>query len=199
LIEADLLADPYEQFRITFARAVEVSRTDPTAMVLSTATPDGRPSSRVVLLKNHSARGFTFFTNYESRKSVEMISNPHAALNFYWPELGQQVRIEGLVEQDTPEASDAYYGSRARISQMGAWASEQSRPLESREALLQRLQNLEEKFRDMPVPRPPHWGGWLLRPKMFEFWYDGEFRLHDRFVYSLEGSDQSWKIERLNP
>lgn len=190
--------DPIARFREVFEVAKEKVSTDATAMVLSTATRDGQPSSRVVLLKQIRPEGFVFFTNYHSRKSRELSSNPQAALNFYWPEIDQQVRIEGTVSKIHIRESDAYFDSRARLSQVGAWASDQSQPLRSRQELMDRVSALEDKYRDQPVPRPSFWGGFLLRPNLMEFWINGEFRLHDRFQYKL-GSHDEWTVQRLNP
>ena len=190
--------NPIEKFRQVFQLARETVKSDYTAMTLSTCTKDGYPSSRIVLLKDFSEEGFIFFTNYHSRKSRELEENPRAALCFYWPEINQQVRIEGTVSKIQPRDSDAYFNSRPRLSQIGAWASDQSQPLRSREELLSRVADLEKKYEDQPVPRPSFWGGYLLHPTRMEFWINGEFRLHDRFLYQFEGPGQ-WYMKRLNP
>lgn len=189
--------DPFARFTDAYARAAVNPPMDPTAMVLGTATPAAAPSMRVVLLKGFDNAGFLFFTNYLSRKSMELDLNPQASLLFYWAWLGEQIRVEGRVEKVSPEESDSYFKTRPRRSQIGAWASEQSRPLESREALLEKVKTLEELHADKEIPRPPHWGGWRLIPSSFEFWYDGENRLHDRFVYTRHAD--GWEITRLNP
>jgi pyridoxamine 5'-phosphate oxidase len=190
--------DPIARFREVFKLAQERVSVDPTAMTLSTCTKDGYPSSRVVLLKDVSDEGFVFFTNYHSRKSRELQENPRAALCFYWAEIDQQIRVEGTVSKVSNRDSDAYFHSRARLSQIGAWASDQSQPLRSRQELLHRVADLEKKYEDVQVPRPSFWGGYLLNPTAMEFWINGEFRLHDRFVYR-RGADDAWYVQRLNP
>lgn len=190
--------DPIERFRQVFQLARETVKSDYTAMTLSTCTKDGYPSSRIVLLKDFSEEGFTFFTNYHSRKSRELEENPRAALCFYWPEINQQIRIEGTISKIHPRDSDSYFNSRPRLSQVGAWASDQSQPLRSREELLSRVADLEKKYEDQPVPRPSFWGGYLLHPTRMEFWVNGEFRLHDRFLYQFDGAGR-WYMRRLNP
>ncbi len=190
--------NPIERFRQVFRLARETVKSDYTAMTLSTCTKDGYPSSRIVLLKDFSEEGFIFFTNYHSRKSRELEENPRAALCFYWPEVNQQIRIEGTISKIHPRDSDSYFSSRPRLSQIGAWASDQSQPLRSREELLSRVADLEKKYEDQPVPRPSFWGGYLLHPTRMEFWINGEFRLHDRFLYQFEG-DGRWHMRRINP
>lgn len=187
-----------ERFRKVFKLAREKGNFDPTAMVLSTCTRDGHPSSRIVLLKDAPDDGFVFFTNYHSRKSRELSDNPRASLCFYWAEIDQQIRVEGTVTKISNRDSDDYFASRARVSQLGAWASDQSQPLRSRKILLDRVEQLDRKYEGQPVPRPSFWGGYLLRPSAIEFWINGEFRLHDRFRYTLE-SDGKWFMEQLNP
>jgi len=191
--------DPIAQFETVFEFAREKSQSDATAMVLSTCDADGQPSSRVVLLKDFSPEGFTFYTNYQSKKSRELSENSRVSLCFYWPEIGQQVRIEGSTEKVPAVTSDEYFTTRPRLSQLGAWASKQSQPLESRQALLDRLKELEDKYKNQQVPRPPHWGGFLVRPHRIEFWINAEFRLHDRFVYTRDSNHANWTITRLNP
>lgn len=192
------LKDPIAQFRVVFELAQINALSDPTAMVLSTCTRDGHPSSRIVLLKEVTDLGFVFFTNYHSRKSREMSVNPRAALCFYWPAIDQQVRVEGTITKISIRDSDDYFAARARISQLGAWASDQSQPLRSRSALMDRVEEFDQRFKDAPVPRPSYWGGFLLRPNAMEFWTNGEFRLHDRFRYTLD-NDGRWFMQRLNP
>jgi pyridoxamine 5'-phosphate oxidase len=189
--------DPISEFATLFADARTREPFDATACALATSTPEGRPSVRIVLLKSADASGFTFFTNYESRKAQELTANPHAALCFHWPTLGVQVRVEGSVTRVTPEESDAYFGSRPRESQIGAWTSDQSRPLASRDALVARFHENEVRFADGPVPRPPHWGGFRLEPARIELWWNREHRLHDRVVYTRAGG--KWTSERLQP
>jgi len=189
--------DPIARFEEVFARASVSPPMDHTAMALATSTPAGRPSARIVLLHGLDARGFVFYTNYEGRKGGELEANPHAALCFYWPWLDEQVRVEGRVTRLSDAESDAYFASRPRGKQVGAWASMQSRPLASREVLVDRVADAEARFAGKDVPRPPYWGGYRIAPERIEFWRAGEFRLHDREVYLREGD--SWRIERLYP
>lgn len=170
---------------------------DPTAMTLATADASGRPSARVVLLKHADAEGLVFYTNRTSRKGRELAENPHAALCFMWPSLGEQIRVEGSVVLARDDESDAYFASRARESQLGAWASLQSQPLTSRDELLQRLAEMDARFSGKPIPRPPHWGGYRLVPSRFEFWREGAARIHDRDVYERDG--QGWRVTKLFP
>lgn len=197
LSEADVLPDPVEQFRRWFDEALEAGLHEPNAMVVATATPDGYPSARVVLLKGFDGRGFVFYTNYEGRKGRELEENPRAALLFYWGELERQVRIEGPVSRTSEEESDAYYASRPRGSRLGAWASEQSRTVEGREVLEDHARSLEAEYEGREVPRPAFWGGYRVGPEVVEFWQGRENRLHDRILYSREGG--GWKIGRLQP
>lgn len=171
---------------------------EPTAMTLATATTDGVPSARIVLLKEVSEAGFTFFTNYQGRKSVELAANPNAALCFYWMPLNLQIRVEGRVEKVSDAESDAYFASRDRGRQIGAWASLQSQPLASREALEQRVNAIEQRYAGQDVPRPPHWGGWRLVPEHIEFWHQGDYRLHERFVFTRQ-ADGGWNKTYLYP
>ncbi len=167
-------------------------------MTLATAAADGTPSARTVLLKGFDASGFVFYTNYESRKGRELAENPRAALLFYWPHFDRQVVVWGSVARETPAASDAYFASRPRDSQLGAWASDQSRVIAGRDVLEQRLASLARRFQGREVPRPPHWGGFRVRPTRFEFWQAGTARLHDRFQY-VRSEDGRWTIERMAP
>jgi len=197
LTESDVAPDPVEQFRRWFDEALEADLHEPNAFVLATATRDGLPSARVVLLKGLDERGFVFYTNYEGRKGRELEENPRAALLFYWGELERQVRIEGTVSRVSEEESDAYYASRPRGSRLGAWASEQSRVVEGREVLESHIGDLEAEYEGREVPRPPFWGGYRVEPEAIEFWQGRENRLHDRIVYRRESG--RWKTERLQP
>jgi pyridoxamine 5'-phosphate oxidase len=197
LKESDADPDPIEQFRRWFEEAIAADLHEPNAMTLATATPDGRPSARIVLLKGFDGRGFVFYTNYEGRKGEELAANPRAALVLYWGELERQVRIEGRVSRVPDEESDAYFEGRPRGSQLGAWASEQSRPARDRGVLEERLRELEAEYGDREVPRPPFWGGYRVEPEVIEFWQGRENRLHDRLRYRR--SDEGWKVERLQP
>ena len=192
-------AEPLAQFRAWFEQAVEAQVPEPNAMTLATCTPEGKPSARIVLLKGVEEEGFVFFTNYNSRKGRELEQNPRAALVFLWHELQRQVRVEGTVKKISPEASTLYFQSRPKDSQIGAWASPQSSPIESRMALEQKAEDLAGKYATMDrLPRPLHWGGYALTPTSVEFWQGRSSRLHDRIRYRLEG-DGAWKVERLAP
>jgi len=197
LRRADLASDPLEQFRHWFAEASETLEV-PEAMALATAAPGGTPSARMVLLKGHDERGLFFYSHYTSRKGLELEANPQAALLFYWPPLGRQVRVEGTVERVSAEDSDAYFETRPREAQIGALASRQSDPLGSRAELYERLSELEADLGGGAVPRPPTWGGFLLVPDAWEFWQHRASRLHDRFRYERDESG-GWRIERLFP
>lgn len=198
LHEEDLLPDPVALAQRWFAdaRAAGIEQAD--AMTLATATPEGRPSARVVLLKGIDARGFAFFTNYESRKGRELDANPHAALVLLWVPLQRQLRVTGRVERLSDEESDAYFATRPRGSQLGAWASAQSRPLPDRTELEQRWAVLDERYGGGAVPRPPHWGGFRVDPDEIEVWQGRANRLHDRFAY-VRTSGGGWTRERLAP
>ena len=198
LSEHDIDPDPFKEFASWFALAIAHCQADPHAMSLATATSDGEPSARMVLLNSFDERGFVFYTNYESRKGVELAQNPRAALVFYWAELRRQVRIAGRVERVTPEESEAYFRTRPLGSRLGAWASHQSRVISGREALDRRLEELAAQFGEGEVPRPPFWGGLRLTPHTFEFWQSRPNRLHDRLRYTFQ-PDGNWLIERLAP
>lgn len=198
LTEEELHPDPIEQFRVWFSQALEAEVHEPNAMTLATATADGRPSARVVLLKGVDERGFIFFTDYRSQKARELSENPHAALVFYWMELERQVRVAGLAGRLPWAESEAYFRSRPLGSRLGAWASRQSEVIESREVLDERLREATERFIAEEVPLPPHWGGFVIAPESVEFWQGRPNRLHDRLRYRRE-PDGSWLIERLSP
>ncbi|MEZ4988861.1 MAG: pyridoxamine 5'-phosphate oxidase [Saprospiraceae bacterium] len=199
LLESQAAADPFQQFTLWFREAEEAKIPEPNAMILATSTGDGRPSARVVLLKGVEEHGFVFYTNYASRKGQEIAENPHVALVFNWLELHRQIRIEGLIEKVDADTSTAYFQSRPKGSQIGAWASPQSRPISSRELLKEKVQELEKQYHEADhLPRPAHWGGYRVMPYTLEFWQGRTSRLHDRLLYSLEDGGK-WKVERLAP
>lgn len=185
--------DPVAQFRVWFKQAKDKGCLEPTAMALATAGP----SVRMVLLKHFDAQGFVFFTNYKSRKSLELEENPKAALNFWWPQLKRQLLIEGDVVKCSRDEGESYFATRPRVSQLGAWASSQDAPISSREELIIAFTEREREFEGKPIPCPLNWGGWRVIPSRFEFWQEGEGRLHDRFEYRKESG--SWVISRLSP
>ena len=197
LDEEDVSHDPIVEFARWFADAQAAHVEEPNAMVLATATVDGSPSARVVLLKAFDERGFVFFTDYRSRKGSELEDNPRAALVLHWKELERQVRITGPVERTSIEDSEAYFRSRPIGSRLGAWVSHQSAVIPSRTALEAGLAEVEERFADGDVPLPPYWGGYRVRPETIEFWQGRESRLHDRIRYLR--SREAWRIERLAP
>ena len=192
-----MASDPHLLFDewLVEARAAELN--DPEAMALATADAEGRPSVRMVLLKGHDARGFVFYTNLDSRKGGELATNAHAALLFHWKSLRRQVRVEGPVEPVTPEEADAYFATRARDSQLGAWASDQSRPLDARGTFERRFQEVRERFDGSDVPRPPRWSGFRVVPERIEFWNDRAHRLHERRVFTP--ADGGWSEGLLYP
>ncbi|HEY1904754.1 MAG TPA: pyridoxamine 5'-phosphate oxidase [Myxococcaceae bacterium] len=193
------MTDPFEQFAEWFREAEAAVPVDPNAMVLSTVGADGRPSSRVVLLKGFDHGGFVFYGNLESRKFRELRAHPWAALNFHWKPLEKQVRIEGRVTPVANDEADAYFATRARGSQIGAWASRQSEPLSSRALLEATVKEVEARYAGKDVPRPPYWSGFRLAPDRIEFWKSGQFRLHDREVFRRASADAPWTVERLYP
>jgi pyridoxamine 5'-phosphate oxidase len=198
LRRSDLDSDPIKQFSNWFTAAIEAGIRDVNAMSLATAGPDAKPSVRILLLKGFDQDGFVFFSNYESGKGKQLDANPYAAMAFYWIELDRQIRISGKVERTSREESQIYFHSRPIGSQLGAWASRQSEVLDARRVLDARMAEMAERFGDGPVPLPPHWGGYRLKPDAFEFWQGRPNRLHDRFRYTLE-PDGGWLIERLAP
>lgn len=193
----DVLPDPMAQFRQWFDAALRAGIPEPNAMHLSTVGASGRPNGRIVLIKEVSDAGFVFYTNYESRKGQELLGQPVAALTFFWPELERQIRIEGVVEKVSDAESDAYFASRPRGSQLGAWVSHQSQVIATREVLDIRQRELEAQFADQPVPRPSYWGGFRLVPDALEFWQGRPSRLHDRIHYRKDST--GWVLERLSP
>lgn len=197
LDEKDVLRNPYAQFKIWLEDAIHSEIMEPTAMVLATATRDGIPSARVVLLKSFDENGLVFYTNYESRKGHELEQNSHAALLFFWVELGRQVRVEGVVKKTPAEKSSEYFATRPHDSRIGAWASQQSRIISSRSELETKFQEYAAKFKEREIPKPDYWGGFSLEASRFEFWQGRESRLHDRIIYERKG--EQWKILRLAP
>jgi pyridoxamine 5'-phosphate oxidase len=189
--------DPHQLFRLWLDEAGALEPNDPGAMALATTDADGQPSVRMVLLKGHDERGFVFYTNLDSRKGGELAANPRAALLFHWKSLRRQVRIEGVVEPVTPEEADAYFASRARDSQLGAWASDQSRPLDSRETFEARYREIRDRYEGSAVPRPPRWAGYRARPNRIEFWTSREHRLHERRLFVRDGN--GWSEGLLYP
>lgn len=197
LSEPDVATDPIAQFARWWDEAIASNIDEVNAMTLATATASGVPSARIVLLKGYDENGFVFFTNYQSKKGKELAENPKAALVFFWKELERQVRIEGIIEKVAEKESDTYYQSRPAGSRIGAWASPQSEVIANREVIENNAGEYEKKFNDGNIPRPSHWGGYILKPSLIEFWQGRSSRLHDRIQYAfLEGS---WKIQRLAP
>jgi pyridoxamine 5'-phosphate oxidase len=197
LTKRSVQSDPMAQFSSWFDEAIAAELLEPTAMTLATANADGQPSMRVVLLKGVTENGFVFYTNYLSHKGRDLAENPKASLLFFWPELERQIRIEGITERVPEAESDAYFSSRPFESQVGAWASLQSSVLRSRDEMEEHFETLRATYEGKPVPRPEHWGGYVLTPKVVEFWQGRPSRLHDRIRYRLDNG--AWIIERLSP
>ena len=193
----DVSADPVIQFEKWFKEAVDAKVNEPNAMTVATADTEGTPSARILLLRNFNEQGFVFYTNYNSRKGVEILNNPYASLLFFWPELERQVRIEGVLSKQSAEESDRYFNSRPRESKLGAWTSSQSKVISSRAVLDEEYEKISKKYPGEDVPRPSFWGGYVLKLSTIEFWQGRPSRLHDRLLYTLENSE--WKIERLAP
>lgn len=191
--------NPFEQFGLWLSEAEDSEVNDPNGMALATSDKSGQPSVRMVLLKGYDERGFVFYTNLESNKGGDLLENPKAGLLFHWKSKRRQIRVEGHVEPVSPEEADEYYQSRSRGSQIGAWASQQSRPLESRYALEKNVAKYTAKFGISTIPRPEHWSGFRIIPNHIEFWQDGKFRLHDRFTFTRATINEEWKIDRLYP
>jgi pyridoxamine 5'-phosphate oxidase len=196
LSEEDVQSNPIEQFHIWFKQARDSDIPEPNAMTVASADANGKPSARIVLIKEVTEAGFVFFTNYDSHKGQDLTANPHAALLFFWPELERQIRIEGIVEKLSESESDEYYHSRPLDSRIGAWASPQSQIISGRTQLVTKAAEYALKFALNP-PRPPHWGGFRVKPELMEFWQGRPSRLHDRIQYSR--TDSAWKIDRLAP
>jgi pyridoxamine 5'-phosphate oxidase len=193
----DIPINPYSYFGICYAAAAECELNDPNAMSVASVGADGMPSVRIVLLKAWDERGFVFYTNQHSRKGRELLAHPKAALNFHWKSLRQQVRICGPVETVTSSEADAYFATRARDSQLGAWASDQSQPMPTRSTFEERLADMAARYKGMPVPRPPHWSGFRVKPESIEFWHDRDFRLHERWLYTR--TQNGWQVGLLYP
>lgn len=196
LDKKDVNSSPFLQFEKWFKEAVDAKVNEPNAMTVSTVSADGKPSSRIILLRNFDEQGFVFYTNYNSRKGIEITTNPNAALLFFWPELERQVRIEGILKKQSSEESNKYFDTRPRESKLGAWTSEQSKPIESRDILDKAYDENSKKYPN-EVPRPSFWGGYILKPECVEFWQGRPSRLHDRILYSRK--NESWMIDRLSP
>jgi pyridoxamine 5'-phosphate oxidase len=197
LDQKDVLENPYEQFSLWFEETLNSQLPEPNAMILATATKDGKPSVRALLLKGYDENGFIFYTNYESRKGKEIAFNNNASILFFWPELERQIRLEGTVEKISPEESKRYFDTRPYKSRIGAWASNQSEVIENRFFIVKKFLKYFIKFHSKDIPLPPYWGGYILKPDVFEFWQGRANRLHDRVRYRLE--NKIWKIERLSP
>ena len=200
LEEADLPKNPMELFELWFQEAFDADLPEPSAMTLATANTSGKVSSRIVLLKGFDTKGFHFYTNFNSRKGKDLIENPYASINFFWPELERQVHIEGMAKKMSAKDSEMYHSARPRNNQLGAWASEQSEPIKDRYTLEAQFAAVSKAYKHHDViPRPTHWGGYVLIPDSIEFWQGRENRLHDRLEYLRSSTEHSWKIQRLSP
>lgn len=197
LSKKDVHTNPFEQFKTWLDEAIKANVNEPIATTLSTVSKYGQPSSRIVYIRDINENGFVFFTNYLSKKGIDISLNPKGAMNLFWPELERQIRIEGVIEKVTHDVSDVYFNDRPKSSQIGAHASFQSQPLNSRKDLEIRIEELNNKFADSEVPRPSNWGGYILVPHHFEFWQGRPSRLHDRVTYNKD--EDNWQIVRLNP
>lgn len=197
LDQKDVLENPFEQFSVWFEESMHSNLPEPNAMILATATKDGKPSVRALLLKGFDEKGFIFYTNYESRKGRELTENKNASILFFWPEIERQIRIEGRVEKISQAESKRYFDTRPYKSRIGAWASNQSEEIESRFVIVKKFLKYFIKFHSKEIPLPPYWGGYILIPDTFEFWQGRANRLHDRVMYRL--IDEKWKIKRLSP
>lgn len=198
LDESNMESNPFKQFEKWFEQALKAEIQEPYAFTLATADGQGFPSARVLYMRDVTPKGISFFTNYRSEKGQELSENPNCSANFFWMELDRQIRFAGRAEKLPVAESDEYFASRPRESQIGAWASDQSSPLENREELLQKLEDFKQKFEGGEVPRPDHWGGFMIIPEKVEFWQGRQSRLHDRIVYT-RGDDGSWNLTRLSP
>lgn len=198
LNEVDADPNPFHQFKLWFDQARSAQLPEPNAMTIATASLDGIPSARLVLLKDYDQRGFVFYTNFDSEKGQQLLLNPWGALAFWWAQLERQVRITGRVEQVSEAEADEYFQSRPKGSQLGAWASDQSQVIPNREVLEQRLQQLKDEYENKAVMKPPHWGGFRVIPDQIEFWQGRPSRLHDRLRYDRD-ADGGWKMQRLSP
>lgn len=197
LSEQSVPATPFDLFSRWFEEAIKQEVKDVNAMTIATVSAQNKPSARVVLLRGYDEQGFVFFTNYSSHKGKDISHNPNVSLSFFWPDLEKQIRIEGVASKVSEEISEEYFRSRPRESQLGAWASAQSEIIDSRETLIRKLEELDEKYKNAPVPRPDNWGGYLIAPEKFEFWQGRVSRLHDRIVYFKQ--QDTWKICRVSP
>lgn len=197
LNEDSIAENPFKQFEVWFEEAVNAQLLDPYAMSISSVSYNGQPSTRIVYLRGITEQGFKFYSNYKSQKGEDLLENNKTALNFFWGELERQIRIEGEVEKLSKEESDTYFASRPRESQIGAWASDQSESIKDRKELEDKVAHFENKYKDMDVPRPPHWGGYIVKPNKIEFWQGRPNRLHDRIVFTK--NDDSWETSRVSP